>query len=333
MKKHPKKKSSKKKTPKLKYIIYFLLLVIFSLLAFITGILYTQKTYEKELHKSKNSIKILQQKIKELKKQPVPVPAQEKAKTTSSEIIDYKKAHNTAFIIPPKTNTKPKTRTSSKKKPKLVIIIDDVSFNIDIKRIKAIPYHITPSFFPPTKRHPNTAFYATEFSHYMIHLPLEAAHFNKPEPDTLNVNDPYYTVLNRIIQVKKLFPKAHFLNNHTGSTYTADTNAMKKLFEALKAENMGFVDSKTTPNSKAAQADKSFHIPLYARNIFLDNIEKTAYIRNQLKKAVLIAKKRGYAIAIGHPHAVTLETLKNAKDILKDVKVVYIDELNKRIKN
>ncbi len=324
MKKHSKKKSSNKKTPKLKYIIYFLLLVIFSLLAFIIGILYTQKTYEKELHKSKNSIKILQQKIKKLKKQNTPSKS-----TISSEIIDYKKSHNTTVILPPKFNLNKKTDTTTVKKPKLVIIIDDVSFHTDIKRIKAIPYHITPSFFPPTKTHPNTPFYASKFTRYMVHLPMQAIHFPKPEPKTLNVGDSYKKILNRIKEIKKEFPKAKYINNHTGSTFTADNESMKKLFKALKTEHLGFVDSKTTPNSKAIQANKNFHIPLYSRNIFLDNIEQTQYIRNQLKKAVLIAKKRGYAIAIGHPHAVTLETLKNAKDILKNVNVVYIDELDK----
>ena len=67
---------------------------------------------------------------------------------------------------------------------------------------------------------------------------------------------------------------------------------------------------------------------MYSRNIFLDNKEDSEYIKNQLKKAVKIARKRGYAIAIGHPHKITLTTLKNAKNILKNVQVVYIDELN-----
>ena len=125
-----------------------------------------------------------------------------------------------------------------------------------------------------------------------------------------------------------MFPKAKFINNHTGSKFTSNYNSMYYLFMALKENNLGFVDSKTTPHSKASLVEKKIKIPLYSRNIFLDNIEDSNYIRNQLKKAIKIAKKRGYAIAIGHPHKITLKTLKNSADLLKDVKVVYIDELN-----
>ncbi len=343
MKKNVKKKTtnSKKSILNLKYIIYFLLLVIFSVSTFIVGIVYSQKNYEKELKKTQNSVKILQEKIKKLKTLKTPSLKHEKEthplkyekETTQtdipSEIVDYEKSQNESVTFPP-ILLQPEKKTpiiSVSKKPKLVIIIDDVSFNIHIKKIKAIPYKITPSFFPPSHRHPNTALYAEKFSHYMIHLPMQAVHFHKPEPKTLNITDNYQTILNRIIEVKKLFPKAKFINNHTGSTFTANTSAMIKLFKALKVEHIGFVDSKTTVNTKAKEAQKIYNIPLYSRNIFLDNKANPAYIKKQLKKAVQIAKKRGFAIAIGHPHSTTLETLKNAKNILKDVDVVYIDEL------
>ncbi|AZV46823.1 hypothetical protein C3L23_05910 [Nautilia sp. PV-1] len=322
-----KKKTSKKSSFNLKYIIYFLILIIFSLSAFIVGIVYTQKNYEKELKKTQNSIKILQEKIKQLKSQ-TKIKKENASASVPSEIMDYNKAHNTTVILPPKETVQPVIPVS--KKPKLVIIIDDVSFKGQVNKIKAIPFHVTPSFFPPTNRHPNTAIYAKEFSHYMIHLPLEAIHFNKPEPKTLNINDSYATILNRIKEVKKDFPKAKFINNHTGSTFTANKEAMLKLFRALKTEHLGFVDSKTTPYSKSQIADKTYRIPLYSRNIFLDNEENPEYIRNQLKKAIRIAKKRGYAIAIGHPHSVTLQTLKNSTDLLKNIDVVYIDELAKK---
>jgi hypothetical protein len=337
MKKTKKKKSSKKSSFNPKYVIYFLILIIFSLSAFIIGILYTQKNYEHELKKTQNSLKTLQEKIKKLKEEKKqPLYKKETLSNVPSEIMDYKKS-KTTVIIPPLEENKSQKNTAKKQKnhtvkkntakPKLVIIIDDVSFKGQVRRIKEIPFKVTPSFFPPTKRHPNTAIYAKEFSHYMIHLPMEAVHFAKPEPKTLNVNDPYYKILNRIKKVKTEFPRAKFLNNHTGSTFTSNTKAMIKLFKALKAEHMGFVDSKTTPDSKSETAEMKYRIPLYARNIFLDNEENPAYIRNQLKKAVKIAKKHGFAIAIGHPHKITLETLKNSSDILKNVNVVYIDEL------
>ena len=40
-----------------------------------------------------------------------------------------------------------------------------------------------------------------------------------------------------------------------------------------------------------------------------------------------IAKKRGFAIAIGHPKKQTLKVLKNSGDILKCVEVVYLKDI------
>ena len=320
-----KKKVSKKPSFNLKYIIYFLLLIIFSLSAFIVGIIYTQKNYEKELKKTQDTIKILREKIKKIKSSSEK-EKKESRPSVSSEILDYKKAHDSVVILPPKVNEKV-TKSPLNKKPKLVIIIDDVSFKNEVKKIKSIPYKITPSFFPPTNIHPNTPKYAKEFPHYMVHVPMQAIHYPKPEPKTLNIGDSYQSILNRIKEIKKEFPKAKFINNHTGSTFTSDTESMEKLFKALKTENLGFVDSKTTPFSKAKAAQKIYQIPVYSRNIFLDNKAEANYIRKQLKKAVKIAKRRGYAIAIGHPHKITLETLKNSSDILKNTDVIYIDEL------
>ena len=361
-----------RKSFSLKYVIYFLIVVILLLSIFIVYHFYTQKKYQKELQKTQNELEILQKNIKEIKSQ-IDSSFLEYNMSLLSEIIDYNKAiiapleenesnltieynitkennitkeDNATYIVIEENNiTKDFIKTTKKdvliaknnttkevqlqeiKKPKLVIIIDDVSFKWQVNRIKAIPFKITPSFLPPSEIHPNTHIYAKTFSNYMIHLPLEAVHFSTPESNTLNIKDSYQAILQRIKYVKDLFPKAKFLNNHTGSTFTSNKESMIKLFRALKNENLGFVDSKTTPYSKSKEAKKIYNIPLFSRNIFLDNKADPKYIQNQLKKAIKIAKKRGYAIAIGHPHPATLITLKNSKELLKDVEVVYIDEL------
>ena len=67
--------------------------------------------------------------------------------------------------------------------------------------------------------------------------------------------------------------------------------------------------------------------PYISRDIFIDNVQSRAYILGQLRKAVSIAKKRGYAIAIGHPHKATFDALRHAENILRGVDVVYMDEL------
>ena len=54
---------------------------------------------------------------------------------------------------------------------------------------------------------------------------------------------------------------------------------------------------------------------------------KKSYIISQIKKAIKIAKAHGTAIAIGHPHAITLLALSESKKLFKDVELVYINRL------
>ena len=71
-----------------------------------------------------------------------------------------------------------------------------------------------------------------------------------------------------------------------------------------------------------------YDMPYIYRDVFIDNKDSISHVKSELKKAVDIAKNRGYAIAIGHPKNATFKALKSAKnDILKDVEVVYISEI------
>ncbi len=212
-------------------------------------------------------------------------------------------------------------------KPKLAIIIDDVAFGAQVKKLKSLGFAVNPSFFPPTPRHPNTPDLAREFDFYMVHLPLEAVNFSTPEKDTLTTASSLEEIRERIKNIKEWFPRVKYLNNHTGSAFTSDLVSMRKLMRVLKEEGLFFVDSRTTPNTKVPAVMKEIGNRYIARDIFLDNEPDEGYIKNQLKKAVKIAKKRGYAVAIGHPHPKTIEALRNSKDILKEVELVYINQL------
>ncbi len=320
MKKTTKKRTNKDSSFLQKIIIFFLLLIIIALSAFIGGYIFNEKKTIKEIHKYQNTLQTLQQKIDKLSSE---INKNNIKKSPPLNLANVSNIIN--FPVPKKRNIS--------KKPKLVIIIDDVAFKFEINLIKQIPYKITPSFFPATKRHPYTPTYAKEFKDYMVHVPMEAFNYAHPEPNTLLANSSYWTIKKRIEQIKKEFPKAKFINNHTGSKFTSTYTAMNYLFEVLKEEHLGFVDSKTTPLSKSYEVNKIYKIPLFSRDIFLDDKENPAYIKNQLKKAVRIAKRKGYSIAIGHPHKITLETLKNSKKLLNQVDVIYIDELSKYAKN
>lgn len=212
-------------------------------------------------------------------------------------------------------------------KPKLAIIIDDVSTSAQVREIQNTKLILTPSFFPPTKSEPNTPKLSRKFGFFMIHLPVEALNFHSPQPDTLTTASTLKEIDAVIKNIRKNFPKAIFINNHTGSKFTANEHSMDMLISVLIKYNFKFIDSVTTAKTKGKIATKKYGMRYVKRDIFIDNIEDSKEIRNMLKKAVKIAQKNGYAIAIGHPKKITLSTLKNSRDIFQDVELVYLRDI------
>ena len=244
--------------------------------------------------------------------------------------FDFERFISKASNIPSSSHSIQKRRFIENKKPELVLIIDDISQARQLKAIKAIPYRITPSIFPPSKMNEHSNKLVRNLHHYMIHLPMESGSVKMNSFEkTLMINYSKEKIENRIKEIRKLFPKAKFVNNHTGSVFTSNYRAMKIAYEYLEKEGFVFIDSRTSRKSKVKKIANIFHKPYISRDIFLDNIQNEKYILNQLKKAVNIARKRGYAIAIGHPHKATLNALLKANSILSKVRVVYIDTFYK----
>ena len=275
------------------------------------------------------------------------VTAEEKPEPMPSESDDYEHAIE---LIKPKVPELPKKEVIEKlppktvvtpgvvekpqpkpaivhKKPQLAIVIDDVSTYTQVNNLKATRIPLSLSIFPPTCNFPSTPKMARGLDFYMIHLPLEALNFNRPQEKTLTVESTPVEIEGRVKEIRRLFPTAHIVNNHTGSKFTADSRSMKILLAALKKYDFTFVDSRTTSKSKAKQAGDFVGMDVLSRDIFLDNIADVNYIHGQLKKAVALAKRNGKAVAIGHPRDSTIEALRKSASILKDVEVVYIKEM------
>ena len=212
-------------------------------------------------------------------------------------------------------------------RPKLAIIIDDVSFRKDVSEIKKLNLNLTMSFLPPTAVHPDSAVLASKELFYMVHLPMEAVNFRASEPLTLKVNDSEQFIMKRIGNVVSLFPRVKYLNNHTGSKFTSNEVAMNRLIFALNKYKIHFVDSRTTAETKVPKVMKAYGERYIARDVFLDDNINVEYIKKQIREAVKIAKIRGYAIAIGHPHEKTLEALHESKDLLSQVELVQVNKL------
>ena len=250
-------------------------------------------------------------------------PNQKAKKQIYSEKPQKEGAKKDDFAVVPFT-----PNSSVKGRAKLVLIIDDVATFEHASMIKSLGLKITPSIFPATKTHPDTPSIARSFEFYMIHLPMQAKHFDSPEIGTLTINESFESMLEKIKKIRKDFPRAKYTNNHTGSRFTSDYDAMDKAYRALIEQGFIFVDSKTIAQTAVARAEKKYNQPYISRDIFLDDDPSAAAVRRELVAAVNLAKKRGYAIAIGHPKKNTIAVIKASKNnILKDVEVVYLKDI------
>ena len=209
---------------------------------------------------------------------------------------------------------------------KLAIIIDDVGTDEQAQKIAALPVRVTPSIFPPEYQRKDTRSLARGFEHYAIHLPMEASSA-KNNSATLRASDNYERLNGVIAKLRADFPNAKFINNHTGSKFTADEHAMQNLLRAMNEHGFLFIDSRTSPATKAKAAMNGLGMRYVHRDVFLDNQNSVAAVRKKLREAVTLAKKQGYAIAIGHPKSSTLRALANSADILGEVDLVYLDEI------
>lgn len=210
---------------------------------------------------------------------------------------------------------------------KLVIIMDDVSYAHDVAAIRSTGLPLVMSFLPPSPRHPESAALAASVSGYMVHLPMEAVAYNQEEAVTLRITDSIETIEKQIALIKHLYPNVRYINNHTGSKFTSDEEAMDRLISVMKDNGLIFVDSRTIAASKAKKVEQKYGLRYLGRDVFLDHEDGVANVKKQIRDAVAIAKRHGNAIAIGHPRPDTIRALKESKDILSQVQIVRIDQI------
>lgn len=198
------------------------------------------------------------------------------------------------------------------KNPLVVVVIDDMG--ISQKRtadIISLKYPLTAAFLTYgknlTQQMQNSAAAGQEI---MLHTPMEP--FSKADvaPDVLTTKMSGEEIQNNLKAMLEKFPEIKGINNHMGSKLTEDYERMQAVMAVLKERGLFFLDSKTSPKSKAEKAAADVGIQYAHRHVFLDNNNDKAYVLGQLAKVEKLARKNGYVIAIGHPKIATYAALK-----------------------
>ncbi len=195
----------------------------------------------------------------------------------------------------------------------IALIIDDLG--IDQKRswaMIALPGPLTLSFIPYGYHLRALTSAARKAGHeVMLHMPMEPMDPNiDPGPKalrtTLSVEENRQRLLWALTRVDGIVG----LNNHMGSKFTTWRAGMEMVMQEVQEHGLLFVDSFTSSKSVGFQLARADGLPSAARDVFIDDDISRAGIAHSLQELEKVARRRGFAVGIAHPHDLTREALK-----------------------
>ena len=217
---------------------------------------------------------------------------------------------STVFLIPVSAQATGDNQNTSTL-PAVSIIIDDLGYRFKYgKRAINLPGRLTFSFLP----HSPHAVKLAELAHQrqqeiMLHMPMESDEPKRLGPGGLTQCMTQAQFSKTVTENFTAVPHVKGFNNHMGSLLTRSDMLMASVMKASAKPDLYFVDSRTTSDSVAVKHARNNGIYGVSRDIFLDHFKEPAFIQAQLEKLVKRAKKKGTAIAIGHPYKLTLQVL------------------------
>jgi polysaccharide deacetylase 2 family uncharacterized protein YibQ len=194
---------------------------------------------------------------------------------------------------------------------RIAIVIDDIGYRYTDKHALSLPGAITYSILPHTPYGKRIAVQANKNQKdVMLHIPMEAENGKKLGPGALTSTMNKAEIVASLNASLAEVPFAIGINNHMGSHLTQLDDPMTWTMSFLKQNHLLFLDSKTSPYSKAGSIAKSLGVPVKNRHVFLDNQLTDSYITKQFQSLIRHAKSQKVAIAIAHPHPETIKMLK-----------------------
>ncbi len=198
-------------------------------------------------------------------------------------------------------------------RPAIAIVIDDVGHDPrrQAERLRRLPGPVTLAMLPYGYELRRLSRMFRKAGHeVLVHLPMEpsdAAY--DPGPNALLTSLDRTELARRIGWNLGQFDGYVGINNHMGSRFTADAGGMGMVMAEVKKRGLLFLDSWTTGSSVGDSMARRLEVPRARRDIFIDNEVDVDKVLAQLAVTERLARRRGYAIAIGHPHDETLTAL------------------------
>ncbi len=270
-------------------------------------------------------------------KEPLPVQSEDVIGTGDGPPISYEETgvHVEPVIIDTpakKDHSRPDgDREINKERPRIAIVIDDMGYQKKTcNRLIDLDLDLSFAFLPFGPYTKDQAYKAHRLGRdVLLHFPMEASDPKwDPGPGKVTINMGRREIRKIFAANVAAVPFAAGVNNHMGSRFTQNAEAVKVFMKLFRTGEMFFLDSRTSQNSVGFRIAREMGIRTAKRHVFLDNVRDRQKIKIQLRKLLDIAERRGQAIAIGHPYPETLQALKElGREISSRAVLVGVSEL------
>lgn len=202
--------------------------------------------------------------------------------------------------------------------PTIAIIIDDMGHNLEEgERLAALEQPLTLAFLPWRRHTLRLARLAhSRNKEIMLHAPMANTHNFDLGPGGLTADMDEQTMTLTLRRALQSIPYVQGVNNHMGSLLTQQLRAMDWVMKELNRYPIYFVDSRTIASSVAGDVARAYSIPSVTRDVFLDHEQTEEFVHRQFRLLIKRARENGTAVAIGHPHKVTVDYLEKHLPLL-----------------
>lgn len=195
------------------------------------------------------------------------------------------------------------TKRDVRKKAKLVIVIDDAGYNYKTADLfynsgLKLNYALIPGL-DSSDAHYNKIL-ATG-NNFILHIPMEPEKGREyVEKNAILTDMSGENITNIVSSYFNRYPEAIGANNHMGSKAIKCEGVMRPVIDVMKSRDLIWLNSLTSTGSVCKKVALEKSAGYLERDVFLDNENTELYARAAMEKLIIIAKKRGYAVGIGH---------------------------------
>jgi polysaccharide deacetylase 2 family uncharacterized protein YibQ len=204
---------------------------------------------------------------------------------------------------------------------KIAILIDDIGYDpVALRRLLAIDAPLAFSVLPRLPRSRSSADAVHRAGReVLLHLPMEPHGYPDRDPGrgALFTSMTARDIRKALEEDMKSVPHAEGVNNHMGSKFMEEPEALRVVFDALSARGLYFVDSVTTEASAARELAGEKALRFTQRDLFIDDAEDRGWARVHLERLLETRGEWRELILIGHPYPETVEALEEMIPRLK----------------